>query len=167
MTEVVKRKRAKKYNIGLSNFICDKVSEGTTVAEICRKYPEAMPAEKTIYDWRKKYPEFKNALTEAYQTLIYKQMDELNDLSKQLLEEDTNSNEDINEAKLSAIKNRDRRDNIRVRIDAIKFSLSHLAPKLVPELKDQQVKAQFNLPAIQIINYSDIKEDNTKLIEGN
>ncbi len=148
-----------KYSAGLSNFICDKVSEGITVAQICRDYKDQLPAEKTIYEWRKKYPEFKDALTLAYQTLIYKQMDELNDLSKQLIAEEKDQGHlDIDEAKRMSVLNRDRRDNIRVRIDAIKFSLSHLAPKLVPELKDQP-KAQFNIPAIQIINYSDAKEE--------
>ncbi len=151
-----------RYTQGLSNFITDKVSEGLTVSEICRRYTQEVPCEKTIYQWRKKYPEFKEALALSYQTLIYKQMDELNDLSKQLLEEPQSG--DLENAKLISLQNRDRRDNIRVRIDTIKFNLSHLAPKLVPELKDQP-QAQFNLPAIQIINYADT-ENKTKLIES-
>lgn len=164
------------YNQGRANFICDKIADGWTLSKLCKEYSGTeLPIEKTIYRWKDKYPEFREQLALAYQTHIYKQMDELRDLSEELLnaEEPTEEEifgdctvrEGIEKLKLHASMKKERRDNIKIRIDAIKFSLSHLAPKLVPELKDQaKVQVGVSIPIINVISY---KEPETKLIEGN
>src|ERR1051326_703857 len=77
-----------KYSKKLQDFIVDKIEEGMTLAEVCAEYGppkhDVVPNEKTMYRWKKKYSEFKVAIDEAYQTLIFKMMDEMNDLSKQI-----------------------------------------------------------------------------------
>lgn len=170
---------ANKYNKGIANFICDNVADGFTLTGLKKKYPDYLPEVKTIYRWKDKYNDFREQLALAYQTHIYKQMDELRDLSEELLQlddvliaefnnaEGTEERKEVsNKIRLAAIMGRDRRDNIKVRIDAIKFSLAHLAPKLVPELKSQE-KQQLIMPNQPIINIISYKEPDTKLIEGN
>lgn len=167
------------YNQGRANFICDKIADGWTLSKLCKEYSGTeLPIEKTIYRWKDKYPEFREQLALAYQTHIYKQMDELRDLSEELLNmpepspEEIFTDEDgevdlkggVAKLKMRAGMIKERRDNIKIRIDAIKFSLSHLAPKLVPELKDQaKVQVGVVLPQINIISY----KDEIKAIEGN
>lgn len=167
-----------KFNKGIANFICDKVAEGYTISRLIKEYREQLVAEKTVYIWKDRHPDFREQLALAYQTHLYKQMDELRDLSEELLSLDNEIEkklsaagndpdllkEALTQAKIHSSLMRDRRDNIRVRIDAIKFSLAHLAPKLVPELKDQpKTLIGVQMPSIQIISY---KDSETKLIEG-
>lgn len=43
--------------------ICRRLSEGEPLVWICRD--EGMPAKRTVSDWRKRFPEFKEAMREA------------------------------------------------------------------------------------------------------
>lgn len=170
----------KKYSKAITDFITDKIEGGQTAAEICRLYPD-MVEEKTYYRWKKKYPEFKKAVDLAYQTFFYKKIDEMEDLSKELIvtekklsellekasvvitgnKKDKKACEELAERdsnntafKLEIMMNRDRRDNIRVRMDALKFILHKLAPKMVQELADT-TQTQVMMPSITIVNYRD------------
>lgn len=170
-----------KYSKATAVFIADRVEEGMSLKVIHEKYPE-IPAPKTIWTWKKKYPEFRELMNLAYNQQLINQLEEINELSTELLTIDKDIEAAIIKAeslggdaykeasafiKAKLMVMRDRRDNIRVRIDTIKFNISHVATKLVPELKEQP-KALVNLPSIQIINYSDAKEkeDKRRLLEG-
>ena len=147
-----------KYSQKLQDFIVDKIEGGMTLAEVCREYKDIVPIEKSLYRWKKKYPAFKQAVDEAYQTLIFKMMDEMNDLSKEAmgLADQLSKCLDIDDAKFEAMKLKGQLDATKTRIKALEFMLTRIAPKLVPDLKETAAENKlFNLPPITIINYSD------------
>jgi hypothetical protein len=150
-----------KYSQKIVDFMVDKIEGGMTLAEVCREYGppkhDAIPNEKTCYRWKKKYPEFKKALDGAYQTLIFKMMDEMNDLSKEAmrLADELARCTDIGEAKFEAMKLKGQLDAVKTRIKALEFMLTRIAPKMVPELQDTAQGSIAHLPAITIVNYSD------------
>ncbi len=140
-----------KYSKALGDYICGKVQEGVSVRALCKTHREnGMIAEKTIYRWKKAYPEFKKNLDDAYRDLIFMQMDELNELSKELMDIAKKMGEATKEEVAAC---RLYSDGIRQRMDALKFSLAKLAPKLVPELQDQ-ANVQIAIPTINIIRYT-------------
>lgn len=170
-----------KYSKKLTEFICDKIEGGMTLAEVCREYKDIVPIEKSLYRWKKKYPEFKQAIDESYQTLIFKMMDEMNDLSKEI--RDLDKQWDILQLTFEADENltardkasmcttlsyklRDKRDSAKVRLKALEFMLTRIAPKLVPDLKEADKSASLaSIPKITILNFADHAEivpDETK-----
>lgn len=167
-------RKACKYNKSLGVFIADKIAGGMTMNQIHTQYPE-VPTPKTQIEWKKKFPEFDALVKEAYGIQIYNQMDEMKELSEELLKidedlrdkikaaSDSGDEGDMREAlmfaKIHSATLRDRRDNIRVRIDTIKFSLSKLAHIFLSEFKESPKTAvQVNVPTVQMINYRDTIE---------
>ena len=137
------KKNSIRYSKALGNFICDKIEDGICLAETCRKFPK-MPAESSVYDWKKMYPEFKKQIDAAYVTFFYKKIDEIEMLSKEPVPEGM----DKMAARLWL-------DSKRIRIDTLKFTLGKLAPKLVPDLRDMPTTAiGITAPTITIMNYS-------------
>jgi hypothetical protein len=148
----------KKYSQAIAKTICTKVEEGISVAALC-KNSDYFPDEATIYRWKKQYPEFKQALNDAYQIFFYKKIDEIEELSKELLNVDKDLKElnglDAQEVKGWQAARRAHQDAIRMRLDTLKFILAKLAPKLVNDLKDQPVNQALTvMPNIVIMNYS-------------
>lgn len=165
----------KKYSKAFLEFICDHVADGMTVKAICEKYPRDLcPEERTVYRWKKKYPEFNKALEEAYQTFFYKKLDEIEELSKELLDNEksikeleaidasADSKKEANDAKKNWLYARKaRQDAIRMRLDVLKFTISKIAPKMVPELKDTPASQAiaYTPPQITIINFQEPKKE--------
>jgi len=162
------------YSKALGVFIASKIAEGLTMKQIHTQYPE-VPTPKTQIEWKKKFPEFNDLVKEAYGTQIMQQMDEANELSQELLRIDEELRDKIKTAqnsgdeaamkeallfaKIHSATLRDRRDNIRVRLDTIKFSLSKLAHIFLSEFKESPKTAvQVNVPSVQIIKYCDTLE---------
>lgn len=147
-----------KYSAKLTEFICDKIEEGMNLSEVCKKFGSAnggvVPTEKNCYKWKKKFPEFKKAVDEAYQTFIFKLMDEGDGLTKEVMEisKALKNASDNEEARFEATKLRGRLDAAKMRMKYIEFTLTRIAPKLVPDLKESQ--SNIALPAITLINYS-------------
>lgn len=146
-----------KYTKTLGEFICNKVEEGISVRQLCKdaeKY--GVPREKTIYRWCKKYPEFGENMMAARKTWFLMQIDELDELSKELMIAnkalETCEKDEASAKRLYA-------DSVKIRIDTLKFSLAKMAGRFVPEMQDQQ--NQTVLPVINIISYA--KEDLKKL----
>src|SRR5574338_692061 len=138
-----------KYTRHISEFICNKVEEGLTVKEICTKYADIVPIEKTIYRWKKKYPEFHNALNASYNTFFMRLIDEVRYLMNQEVPTHLAPNE-----KSLWLKERDQK------LKTNQFLLTKIAPKFVPELQEyQKGPAIVNIPAINVINYSDAQID--------
>lgn len=150
----------KKYSKGLLNFITDKICEGISLREICKTFKDDVPAEKTIYLWKKQYPECKKALDEAYQTFFYKKLDELEELSKEAMRL-TSSLKSVEKDEAAAI--RLKLEGLRQRIDTLKFTVAKIAPKMVPDLRDIPSTQVAVIPNINVINYS--QSENPKLIE--
>lgn len=144
-----------RYNKAMIDFMTDKIEEGITVAQICRDYKaDGIPSEKQVYRWKAKYPEFKQALDNAYQTFFYKKLDELHDLMNEPIPEN------LDKVRLNAELQRR-----RLKIDTLKFLLAKIAPKMVPDLRDIPAAAvSLQLPSITVVNYSD--KEKGKLIEG-
>lgn len=137
------RKNKKKvfYTEELGEWICEKIEEGCSVAEICRKYPKKMPDEKSIYRWKRAHPKFLDRFNIAYQTKMYKHIDELYELmnaplpTPEALEQElglTFQNPGVCKSYLNAYL-----QQRRLKIDTLKFLTAKLAPKLVPELSDK------------------------------
>lgn len=146
-----KRQSLVKYSEALSNVICDNVEDGITVAELCRNpaYKEhGFPIERTIYRWKKQYPEFKVKLETAYQTLFYRKIDELDYLAKLKYEPEPGDDPKVQWAKARAFD-----DSIKRQIDVIKYTLANIASKLVPELRNSPTTAIQVQPIINVLNY--------------
>jgi hypothetical protein len=151
-----------KYTPALGRAIAQKVEDGFTIGEICNTLKlEGFPNEKTVYRWKKKYPEFKALLNSAYQDLMYKMLDEQTTLSKALMES-TRALKGVTKSEGDAI--RLHQTSIKARIQVIQFTLAKIAPKLVNELKDMGNSAALSeMPPINIVMFSEPKP---KVIEG-
>lgn len=102
-----------------------------------------MPAERQIYRWKKSHPEFKEALESSYCVLFYRKIDELEELANEPIPEGITKDE-----RYALMQQR------RLKLDATKFILAKIAPKFVPELKDQGHSVSINAPQVQIISYA-------------
>lgn len=149
-----------KYSKALANVICGKIEDGITIAEMGRDVN--FPDESTIHRWQKQYPDFRIQVKAAYAIFFYKMLDEINDLSKELLdiEKDKQDIADLTttggNVKTWIYAKRARQDAIKIRIDTLKFALAKLAPKFVEDLKEvpSQLQGAGNI-TVQIVNYSD------------
>ncbi len=141
----------KKFTKALGSYICEKVEDGISVRALCKgNTSHGMINEATVYRWKKQYPEFKSELDAAYRTYVFKQMDEINELSLEFMQITKKMKECSKE---EAMALRLYAEGIRQRIDVLKFSLAKLAPKLIPELKDQATTQVAVIPNINIISY--------------
>lgn len=166
------KRGSSKYTKGIGVFIANKIGEGMTMKQLHERYGDEVPTPKTQIEWKKKFPEFNELIKEAYGNQILQQMDEMKELSEELLKIDEELRDKIKAAQASGDEDamreallfakihsatlRDRRDNIRVRIDTIKFSLSKLAHIFLSEFKESPKTAvQVNIPSVQMISYKD------------
>lgn len=178
-----------KYNKGVVDFIIDHIEDGMTLSAICKHYPEQVPTEKMIYTWKKKYPDFKQKIDEAYETFLYKKIDEHEELSKECLELEHKLEEAYKQIgdelslnspngekpkgkkeskymqmKMEALRNRDRRDNIRIRLQALQFIISKIMPKLCNDFREARETQQSALPPVTIVTYIQEQKQEPKLI---
>lgn len=145
-----------KYSPALGRAIAEKVEDGYTVGEICNRMKiPGFPDEKTVYRWKKKYPDFKKLLNEAYQDLMFKMLDEQVTLAKEL-EESTRKLIEVDKAQADAI--RLHQTSIKARIQVIQFTLAKIAPKVVHELKEANSEGFSQLPAINVVMFSEPKK---------
>ena len=134
-----------KYSKTVCDFICSKIEDGLTIKEITDKYSEnGLIAEKTVYRWKKKYPEFREAIAVAYQTFFCCKLEELEVLSKTDVDPNMSASE-----RNSALQQK------KIRVDALKFMLSKIAPKMCPELQDRPANTVSVMPTINLIHYGD------------
>lgn len=145
--EVSDTKLPIKYSASLADFICDKIEDGMTLKAVCEKFGSMLPDEKNIYKWKRKYPEFKEKLDNAYHTFFIKLIDEIKYLSELDIPEELSPAE-----KNLLIKQRDQK------IKANQFLLVKIAPIFVKDMERKQEPAvNISLPPIQIISYKDIQ----------
>ena len=157
------KERSKKvaFTKEVKKFICDKMCEGLTIAEICSKYPAKVPFKDSIYRKSVQDSEFAEQLNQAYTAWLMHHLDEMNRIAATpalKLFPDAEDWRDANETKRSMM-------------DASKFMLGKMAPVLSKRF-DKTTKVEVEttgVPQIAIMNYAvealpDIK-DATKVID--
>lgn len=156
-----------KYSKKVVEFIVDKIEDGLTLAEVCEKFgppnSDMIPNEKTLYRWQKKYPEFKEAVRDAYKTLLVRLVDEKLRLAQRGLElssiiNETEDSLDVDGNSDQAVSNAIRKakfelDAIKIKQRALEFTLTRIAPKFVPELQDTPKNVKEEAPQIIIKQY--------------
>ena len=141
------RSKPIRYTKELGRFICDKVADGLTVAEVCRKHKAKCPDSKTVYRWSHKHPEFSEQLNDAYQSWLMSKLDELEELSTAKLD----LNDYDGDYKMAF-------EARRARMDALKFTLGKMAPILSTRFNTKQTVQHEGLenlgPQIVIQSYA-------------
>lgn len=163
-----------KYSKKIQEFIVDKIEDGLNLHEVCERYGppngSIIPNEKTLYRWKKKYPDFKAAIHEAYENLMFKWTEEMDTLSRTIKSLDSqytdieseydkliNDNEFFAAKALmlkTASKIKDTRDGAKVRLRALEFMITRIASRFVPEFKETSANSKISeLPTITIKQY--------------
>lgn len=148
-------KRQIRYSPKTINFIADKIESGMSLAEVCRKYSDKCPEEKTIYAWKRKHEYARIQIDSAYQTLLTSLIDRIIDLSSQPLPD--------TEDKMELLRVEKER---RLQLDSLKFLASKITPKLVPTYSDKVKIEHENAPAFVMVDYSLPAPKNVNVIEG-
>lgn len=141
------RKPKVKYSKECADFVATQLENGTTVSEICKKYPDTVPNRQTIIRWQDDNPEFKERMDFAYQCWIQGKLDELEHMSTVSIHE-----------LYPALEARDAYEQRRTRMDALKFLLGKMAPMLSKRWSKVDVVEHKGLenigPSVLIMNYS-------------
>lgn len=141
------KKETVRFNTTTKAFLLSQICEGLDVAEICRKYPDKVPAAKTIYRKSIEDPKFAEEMNQAYSVLYMMRQAEFNHLSKVPASE-----------AFPHLEFREAEAALKRRVDALKFELSKLAPILSRryEQKPQQVEHKLDkTPQFVVLNYSE------------
>lgn len=153
------RKSRIKYSDKIADFICEKVAEGLTVADICdRLFKDSLPPSTSVYRWQNEHPDFDKKLTVAYVSHFMRKYEELEYITRATLAE---LFPDISDQ-------RERFEARRTRVDTLKFSLGKLAPVLTNRFKTTQtleVEHKGNQPLFQILNFELPNLLNNNIIE--
>lgn len=137
------------FTKAVKKFIITKMSEGYTVAEIHRKWPDKTVKPNTVYKKAMEDPEWDEELNKGYSLWHYCKLEELDRLSTGLASE-LYPNAEFREAEAA----------LKRRIDTLKFSLGKMAPIMAKRFDKAQVIDHKGLdganlgPVIQIMDYS-------------
>ena len=136
----MKRRTKVKYSLTLAERLCSLIEEGKSVSDIVRSNRDKFPDRSTIYKWRRNKPAFKEMFDTAYETKMYRHIDELYDMmnaplpTMKSIEEEIGQKLDPMMAKSylnAALAKR------RMKIDTLKFIAGKLVPKLVKDMSDK------------------------------
>lgn len=155
-----KKRPPVKFTETVKKFILDKLSEGYTIAEMKRKWPDKLPDAKNIYKKSLSDPEWAERLDQGYTLWYYAKMEELDKLSNGLACE-LYPEAEFREAEAA----------LKRRIDTLKFSLGKMAPVMAKRF-DKTVKVEHSGdsvgPQILIMDYSvseeEVKAKATKIV---
>lgn len=155
---VFKKKPLTDKQIAQRKFILEQLEEGYCLAEICRKWPAKVPTQQCVWKWRRKDEKFRADFDTAYETLIHRRIQEVDQLSDTPIPSlvdvanqygliDHKGNLDLRAANMqlsSIIQAR------KIRIDALKFLTATIAPKISQEFRstrqlDVNVKTQYQI----------------------
>jgi hypothetical protein len=126
-------------------FILDKMSEGFTVTEICRKWSDQVPSYKTVYRHSLKDKEWADDLNQGYTLWYFMKRDEMDYLSKTI---PTEIYPELEFKEALALTTQ--------RIRAIQFDLGKMAPimsKKFDKADKLVVKGLDTGPQIQVLKY--------------
>lgn len=133
-----------KFTKQVKKFIIEKMSEGYTVAEIHKKWPDKTVKPNTVYKKSMDDPEWAAELDRGYTLWYYSKQEELDKLSNGLASEI-----------YPGVEFREAEAALKRRIDALKFSLGKMAPIMAKRFdKAQKIEVEGNVgPQIAIMNY--------------
>lgn len=143
------RKKRIRYTPKLGRFICEKIEDGLTLSEVCKKYADTVPARRTILNMQKENPEFKEAMDFAYYCFIQTKIDELEHVSTASLTE-----------LFPELEHKEAVEARRARLDALKFLTAKLAPALstrwdkAQTVKHEGIPEGTGGPQIMIVSYA-------------
>lgn len=113
------RKPRTTFTKKLKDFICEKLTEGFTVAEICdRKYKDETPDSKSVYRHARNNEEFRNQLNESYELFFMRKIEEIEYVSST---DSLTLYPHLSDA-------RERFEARRTRLDTLKFLVGKMAP---------------------------------------
>lgn len=154
-----------RYTKERGQFICEKIEDGMNVVEICKKYPDQTPSAKSIYRWRRKYPEFKEQYDLAYSSKVMQDLDKLKELVETPLPTRAKLEEEIGDA----ISDREFGyylnqwcKRLERRVNQERWSIEKVASKIVPELNDK-IKVEGDVgPQIVIQDFASMPKAKTE-----
>lgn len=142
-------KKRVRYTTKMGKFICSEIENGLTLAEVCRTHArEGFPKRRTILNWQKEHPEFKEGMDFAYYCWVQTKIDRLNEISTTTL------------VKLyPELEHKEAVEQRRAEMDALKFITGKLAPALSTRWDKAQTVKHEGLPenmgpVINIMSYA-------------
>ena len=81
------QKRGPSFNRKVGKFILDKLIEGMTLKEICHRFADKVPGDKTIIRWKVKYPEFGQAYEEARRIQAEGCLEDMREIAETIIDE--------------------------------------------------------------------------------
>lgn len=151
------RKQKVKLDKACKEFIIDKISEGMSILQICKQFPDKVPTDKYVYRYAEKDPKFYQQVTDAYTILFFRLGDQMRDLASTPAIELYPDCTDWREAEATK----------KAAIHAIQYTLSSLAPIYTKRFdKTQKVdinaslqsntKQELDVNVVYAINYSEM-----------
>jgi len=140
-----KKKESIRLTKEVKDFIIDQMTKGLDISQICKKYPNKVPARETIYRASQKDKEFEADVNSAYGILLMIRLDQLNEISCKPASE-AFPNLDWREAEAT----------LKRQIDALKFALGKMAPILSArfnKIEKLEVSGISTGPQLAIVNY--------------
>lgn len=152
------RRSKKTFNKKVIDFVCEKMSQGMDIMQICKKYPDDVPHHDSFYRKIAKDTEFAATMRDAYTSLLLWRLDRLKEIAETPARELAPQLEDWREA----------REYKRDLVDEMKFTLGKMAPALSKFFeKSSSVKVEGNIehsaPQLMIMDYRNTSE---KVAEG-
>lgn len=112
------------YSEELADEICAEIaSNSKSVKKLCDQNPH-WPTQKIIWEWIRKYPDFRNKYTRAKQEQVETYVDEILDIS------DNCNHDTVINSNGEVVANYEYMARSRLRIDTRKWLASKLVPKL-------------------------------------
>jgi hypothetical protein len=120
-----KRDRSPGYSTEIAETIFHRLVEGESLRAICAD--PAMPARATVFRWLARHPEFRRSYAIARDCQMEDLMDEMLEIA------DDSSRDYVKktgaDGKVTRVFNKEHFEDRRRRINAHKWTLTHLAPK--------------------------------------
>lgn len=143
--------RPPKYTKACVDEICGKLAVGMSLREICRQ--EGMPTTTAVFNWLAKYPDFVERYARAKQAGIAALAEEIIDIA------DNGTNDWMerltdDEKPAGYVFNGEAARRSQIRIDARKWLLSKLAPKVYGDKVQTELTGKDGGP-VQISNLTD------------
>jgi hypothetical protein len=127
--------RPSEYSEGIVTAICDRMTQGDSLLKICKD--EGMPDRVTIYRWLEKHDEFRNKYARAREAM----MDYYADLIRDIAFDDSG---DFFIEDGRTVADHARVQRARLKVDALKWIASKLAPRQYGDKPELQAAATGN-----------------------
>lgn len=145
--------RPSKYSLRLAEVICERISSGESVTQICRD--DNMPHHRVVYGWL--LHEDKKAFHKMYTTAQKTRADVIHDEIFDIADDGSNDwmEKEIGKGRVITVPDHEYINRSRLRVDARKWVLARMNPKKYGEQLDVTTKGKA-LPASNrpvVVNY--------------